>query len=214
MNIIYFVRSHAFTLSSVKDIALRSASSSAFSAIISYTSKIFENDDPIKLEILRKHFIPLIGGGIRSTDDAVRNEFIIAFDILVTSFADTEPKLLAPFQQLQNVDKDLDFFANLTHIQHHRRQRAFKRFANALDDKSVSCVFVRGVTIGVVPTRESENQFDSRIKSSAKVDELESTPRSRLRLSENANFEQKLLFSWGKHSEISSNCPPPFFRSY
>ena len=107
-------------------------------------SFLFDNDDPIKLEILRKHFIPLIGGGIRSTDDAVRNEFILAFDILVTSFSDAEPKLLGPFQQLQNVDKELDFFANLTHIQHHRRQRAFKRFANALDDKSVSFSYEKG----------------------------------------------------------------------
>uniref|UniRef100_A0A914Z7Q9 Small subunit processome component 20 homolog n=1 Tax=Panagrolaimus superbus TaxID=310955 RepID=A0A914Z7Q9_9BILA len=141
INIVLFVRSHASTVSLVDDIALRSAASSAFSALISYTSKIYADNVPVKQDLLRKHFIPLIANGIRSNNEAIRNEFILAFDILITSFSDCDKQLLIPFKQLQHDDKDLDFFANVTHIQHHRRQRAFKRLVAAMEEKTITLPF-------------------------------------------------------------------------
>uniref|UniRef100_A0AC34F3F8 U3 small nucleolar RNA-associated protein 20 N-terminal domain-containing protein n=1 Tax=Panagrolaimus sp. ES5 TaxID=591445 RepID=A0AC34F3F8_9BILA len=53
INIVLFVRSHASTVSSIDDIALRSAASSAFSALISYSSKIFADNIPVKQDLLQ-----------------------------------------------------------------------------------------------------------------------------------------------------------------
>lgn len=59
-----------------------------------------------------------------------------ALAALLNAFSEHEAT--APLKVLQNEDTDLDFFANFTHIQTHRRQRAIHRLVEGLESGEVS----------------------------------------------------------------------------
>lgn len=84
--------------------------------------------------------VDLVLKGLRSPNEIVRHEFIQSFANLIDMFPNDE--ILSPFSSLRNPnEKDLDFFENSTHMQLHRRQRAFYRLAEQLASKQVTKKF-------------------------------------------------------------------------
>ncbi|KAE9551868.1 hypothetical protein FO519_004917 [Halicephalobus sp. NKZ332] len=138
LAIAFFARSHAYALTIVSDIALRSSSMSAFCDLITYIPKVFPDDLKIRQELLRKNLVPLISSGLRSPKDTVRDDFAKGLDLLVTYFSEDEKGLLRPLKDLKNENPDEDFFLNVTHIQQHKRIKAFKSLGDRLSDGSLS----------------------------------------------------------------------------
>ena len=136
LGVVFLIRSHAFAVSSISDIALRAAATSAFHDLIAYVSKNFANDSNIRQELLRKHLIPLISSGIRSSKETVRDDFVRGLDLLVTYFAEDDHHLKS-LKSLKNENPDEDFFSNIVYIQQYKRTRALKSLGDRLADKSV-----------------------------------------------------------------------------
>lgn len=70
--------------------------------------------------------------GLRSTQDFARRESVDALSRLVRTYP-RHPKF-ADLVCLRHEDPEADFFANVHHIQLHRRTRAFRRLAKACSE--------------------------------------------------------------------------------
>uniref|UniRef100_A0A1I7XJR4 DRIM domain-containing protein n=1 Tax=Heterorhabditis bacteriophora TaxID=37862 RepID=A0A1I7XJR4_HETBA len=150
--IIMFVHTHFFTLNKSADISLRSSSSSNLRALIEHVGRVnYENDS--KRKLVDSHIIPIVRRGFHCEAEVVREEIVRCLVTLIDNFP-SHPQLMH-LNQLRNHDCDLDFFANVIHIQVfiitttkqiHRRQRAIHKLVDNLKDNKVS-VLIRVVNI-------------------------------------------------------------------
>uniref|UniRef100_A0A158R5P3 DRIM domain-containing protein n=1 Tax=Syphacia muris TaxID=451379 RepID=A0A158R5P3_9BILA len=113
------------------DVSLRDSASFSFRRLIEFVGACSMLDAE-KSQLVEKHFIPLVLKGIRSKTELIRNEFVLALVSLIAAFP--THKQFCQLLKLRNTDDvELDFFANVSHLQLHRRQRAFRRVADSLE---------------------------------------------------------------------------------
>jgi U3 small nucleolar RNA-associated protein 20 len=89
--------------------------------------------------------VPLARSGLRARDAPTRRHYILIIRQISKCFSGhSSPNLCGDLYALCDDDNpDLDFFINITHVQIHRRARAFQRLRKALNgsvaEDSVSC---------------------------------------------------------------------------
>ena len=71
---------------------------------------------------------------LKSRVEKVRFEFVLLLNEVITLFDDSE---ISDLKCLRDENTELDFFENVTHIQLHRRQRAFNRARQFIEDGKV-----------------------------------------------------------------------------
>ena len=71
---------------------------------------------------------------LKSRVEKVRFEFVILLKEVITLFDDAE---ISDLKCLQDENAEVDFFENVTHIQLHRRQRAFNRAKNFIEERRI-----------------------------------------------------------------------------
>lgn len=134
LSLAFIARSHAYAITHISDIALRSASLNAFLDLIVYVSKVFDKED--RLSLLRRHLIKIVTNGLNTSDELIRDDSVKALDLLVVHYSDDE-STLKPLLQLKNEDLEEDFFANVTYIQLHKRIKAYQKLYQSLADGTV-----------------------------------------------------------------------------
>ncbi|KAL3089772.1 hypothetical protein niasHT_020214 [Heterodera trifolii] len=145
--------SHVNSMLQKSDISLRGTAANTFRQLIHFVSTTANDSNLDAVQMLRAHFIPLILRGLRTSvdDESTRHEFIQCFAFLVHCFpnepqfaalrhlTDTTPTSTTASASVDfGIDPDVDFFECATHIQLHRRQRAFHKLAERLNNKELS----------------------------------------------------------------------------
>ncbi|RCN31933.1 hypothetical protein ANCCAN_22269 [Ancylostoma caninum] len=125
-------------LNDIKDISLRTSSAANLRYLIEYFGRS-GHEEKEKSTILTSDLIHVVTLGLRSQTEIVREESIRCLTSLVDKF--TEHNHLKQLAQLRNPEEDLDFFSNIIHIQHHRRQRAVHRLVEQLSTGKVTIAF-------------------------------------------------------------------------
>lgn len=126
------------------------------------------NENDVWRRFLESCVVPQMRSGLSCRDSSVRKFFILLFSYLAEFCKDSpHPNLHGDLHVLtRKDDPDLDFFLNLTHVQIHRRAKAFQRFRKHLQDQkeqdrfsaqSLSCFFI---PIVLHPIYESEQKID------------------------------------------------------
>ncbi|KIH57850.1 hypothetical protein ANCDUO_11951, partial [Ancylostoma duodenale] len=133
-----FIHTHFYTYSTIKDISLRTSSAANLRYLIEYFARS-DHEEKEKSTTLSSDLIHVVTLGLRSQTEVVREESIRCLTTLVDKF--TEHNHLKQLAQLRNPEEDLDFFSNIIHIQHHRRQRAVHRLVEQLSTGKVTIAF-------------------------------------------------------------------------
>ncbi|KAL6734251.1 hypothetical protein Aduo_004811 [Ancylostoma duodenale] len=133
-----FIHTHFYTYSTIKDISLRTSSAANLRYLIEYFARS-DQEEKGKSTTLSSDLIHVVTLGLRSQTEVVREESIRCLTTLVDKF--TEHNHLKQLAQLRNPEEDLDFFSNIIHIQHHRRQRAVHRLVEQLSTGKVTIAF-------------------------------------------------------------------------
>lgn len=86
------------------------------------------------IKFIETTFIPSLKTGIMTKDASIRRSFVLLFSHVARHFGDYESvHLYGDLKSLiRDDDQDLDFFLNVTHVQLHRRARAFNRLRKSL----------------------------------------------------------------------------------
>ena len=86
------------------------------------------------IKFIETTFIPSLKIGIMTKDSSVRRSFVLLFSHVARQFGEHDSvHLYGDLKRLiRDDDQDLDFFLNVTHVQLHRRARAFNRLRKAL----------------------------------------------------------------------------------
>lgn len=97
-------------------------------------SAVWANDQCSR-KFLEGTIIPLIRQGLNARNVTVRKYFILILsDVARGCRLSDSPNLYGDLNVLSNADdQDLDFFLNITHVQIHRRTRAFQRLRKLLN---------------------------------------------------------------------------------
>ncbi|MCP9260137.1 hypothetical protein DINM_003268 [Dirofilaria immitis] len=119
-----------YVIVEVSDISLRSAAVKNFRCIIEYFGKCDMNECE-KQNGVDSHMLHLILKGLHNSKEIIRHDFANLLVSMIACFP--THKYLRHLQSLRNTEEvDLDFFENVTHMQIHRRQRAFYKLTQAL----------------------------------------------------------------------------------
>ena len=86
------------------------------------------------IKFLETAFIPSLKSGIMTKGASIRRNFVLLFSHVARNFdKDDSVHLYGDLKSLiRDDDQNLDFFLNVTHVQLHRRARAFTRLRKAL----------------------------------------------------------------------------------
>ncbi|GMT16673.1 hypothetical protein PFISCL1PPCAC_7970, partial [Pristionchus fissidentatus] len=84
-----------------------------------------------RTQLVDKHLIPLVVYGFGHKDQAIRDEMMRAFSVMVSALP--MHAKIGPLGMLKSVDDEIDFYTNITHIQTHRRQRALMRLSELIE---------------------------------------------------------------------------------
>eukprot|EP00985_Skeletonema_marinoi_P017590 scaffold9708_cov130-Skeletonema_marinoi.AAC.3 len=86
------------------------------------------------IKFIETTFIPSLKIGIMTKDASIRRSFVLLFSHVARHFGDYDSvHLYGDLKSLiRDDDQDLDFFLNVTHVQLHRRARAFNRLRKTL----------------------------------------------------------------------------------
>ncbi|EFO25702.1 hypothetical protein LOAG_02781 [Loa loa] len=124
-----------YVIVQVNDISLRSAATKNFHSIIEYFGRRSINEHG-KQDGVDSHMLPLILKGLHDPKEIIRHDFVNLLVSMVTCFP--THRQLRYLESLRNtVEVDLDFFENVTHMQIHRRQRAFYKLAQSLQSEEI-----------------------------------------------------------------------------
>lgn len=87
-------------------------------------------------KIVESAVVPLTRAGLQSRDQSVRRHYILLVKDISSSFQHhSAPNLCGDLHILiDNENPDLDFFTNITHVQIHRRARAFQRLRKVMTE--------------------------------------------------------------------------------
>ena len=75
---------------------------------------------------------------LRAKDEQQRFEFVLLLSKCVEIFAEKGGQMAELAQLRDEADIEVDFYANVTHLQFHRRQRAFTRAAGLVRSGQIS----------------------------------------------------------------------------
>lgn len=124
-----------YVIVQVNDISLRSAATKNFHSIIEYFGKCNMNGRE-KQNGVDSHMLPLILRGLHDAKEVIRHDFANLLVSMIIYFP--THKHLRHLESLRNTaEVDLDFFENVTHMQIHRRQRAFYKLAQSLQSEKI-----------------------------------------------------------------------------
>ncbi|KAI6183438.1 Small subunit processome component 20-like protein [Aphelenchoides bicaudatus] len=129
-----YLHSHFYALSHVDEISIRSASSNCLRLLILRLkrAKTIEEKETTQ-KCLREDVLSLVQGSIKSKNENIRHEAVYLLMVLIDNFGD-EVELIKPLRQLRNTETPNQcFFENVTHLQIHRRQRAFIDLRNGFE---------------------------------------------------------------------------------
>jgi hypothetical protein len=86
------------------------------------------------IRLIESSVVPLARTGLQSRDASIRRYYVLLIREISKCFHDCpSPNLCGDLSPLYNDDNpDLDFFVNITHVQIHRRARAFQRLRKVL----------------------------------------------------------------------------------
>ncbi|CAB9504964.1 processome component 20 homolog [Seminavis robusta] len=92
------------------------------------------SESDLWIDLLEKTLVPAVRNGLTTRNAAVRRLYILLMAEVARSCRNSlKPNLYGDLAVLIRDDEpDLDFFANITHLQMHRRTRAFQRLRKAL----------------------------------------------------------------------------------
>jgi U3 small nucleolar RNA-associated protein 20 len=87
-------------------------------------------------KLVESAVVPLTRSGLQSRDPSVRRHYILLVKEISRSFqTHSSPNLCGDLHTLiDDENPDLDFFMNITHVQIHRRSRAFQRLRKVLSE--------------------------------------------------------------------------------
>ncbi|CAG0888851.1 unnamed protein product [Cyprideis torosa] len=146
-----------YSIANDSDMSLRDASSLCLQHMV--RSSLPRADPADCRSLLNSVLMPLLKTGIRSPKEEARHEFITILSVLCSTPCTVGAhRCLADLARLASPDNvDQDFFANITHLQFHRRTRALQMLGQGLTDEDG---FVRGFAIEtllgfVLPIAES-----------------------------------------------------------
>jgi U3 small nucleolar RNA-associated protein 20 len=137
-----YIYSHFYSLTRIDEISIRSASSNCLRLLIELFKRVstfrhYSTDESTNWDLLENDVIHLMQYSIKSSNENIRHEVVNLLAILIDNFGD-ELEILQPLKQLRNTSyPDICFFENVTHLQIHRRQRAFNRLATGLESHEV-----------------------------------------------------------------------------
>ncbi|WVO17934.1 hypothetical protein L204_105632 [Cryptococcus depauperatus] len=128
------LRSALFFLNEPEELSIRSNASAVLQKYICITGDAFEG---CFVEMLRNVVLPGLKRAIKSKQELVRNEalLVIAQGVKICTGIE-ELNEMRPL--LAEGDDEASFFANITHIQVHRRARALVRLRSSLSEPSTS----------------------------------------------------------------------------
>ena len=96
-------------------------------------------------KLIETSIVPVCRTGLTSRSQSIRRLFILLFAEVARGFQEyTSPNLYGDLSLLiRDDDPDLDFFLNVTHVQIHRRSRAFQRLRKTLapDSRDAGSLF-------------------------------------------------------------------------
>ena len=92
-------------------------------------------------KLIEKVLLPAIRAGVSHPSEMVRTEYLTGMAHLVRRNRDWED-VADMFDLLVDDDEEASFFANILHIQQHRRLRALRRLATEARDKRFNCANV------------------------------------------------------------------------
>ena len=119
-----------FLYQNVDDLSIQTASSRL---IVSVMKEIPHNSEPYRV-LVSQIILVQIRKMLKSRKEKIRFEFVQLLSQVVTHFDDRE---FCDLKCLKDDDVELDFFENVTHLQTHRRQRALKRAAKAIEERKI-----------------------------------------------------------------------------
>ena len=114
----------------IDDLSIQTATSRL---IITIVKSIPPGSEAYQL-LVKKILLTQIRKMLKSRKEKLRFEFVNLLAALVRLFEDPE---ICSLKCLTDENIELDFFENVTHLQLHRRQRAFKRVAKAVEDREI-----------------------------------------------------------------------------
>uniref|UniRef100_A0A0R3RU82 DRIM domain-containing protein n=1 Tax=Elaeophora elaphi TaxID=1147741 RepID=A0A0R3RU82_9BILA len=124
-----------YVIVQVNDISLRSAATKNFRNVIEYFGKCNMNERE-KQNGVDSHILPLVLKGLHDQKEVIRHDFANLLVSMIASFP--THRHLRHLESLRNTaEVDLDFFENITHMQIHRRQRAFYKLTQDLQSKKI-----------------------------------------------------------------------------
>ncbi|KAL3993565.1 hypothetical protein ACH3XW_18080 [Acanthocheilonema viteae] len=119
----------------VSDISLRSAAIKNFRSVVEYFGRCNMNERE-KHDGVDSHILPLVLNGLNDPKEIIRHDFVNLLVSMIACFP--THRHLRHLESLRNtVEVDVDFFENVTHMQIHRRQRAFYKLTRGLQSEKV-----------------------------------------------------------------------------
>jgi U3 small nucleolar RNA-associated protein 20 len=109
-----------FMYQNIDDLSMQTASSRLILMIVKC---IPINTDAYK-QLISGVIMTQVRKMLKHRNEKFRFEFVRLLQDIVGQFPDDSD--FGPLKALQDENLELDFFVNITHLQHHRRQRAFK----------------------------------------------------------------------------------------
>ncbi|RKO94831.1 hypothetical protein BDK51DRAFT_29883, partial [Blyttiomyces helicus] len=113
--------------SDVEEYSIRTSAAHGLSRFVSVAA---ETGSARLMEHVIRVLLPAIRISLRGSPPPVRSEFTTLLGLLVATFP-THPRFIDLVPLLADGDEEASFFANIHHLQAHRRERALRRLADA-----------------------------------------------------------------------------------
>uniref|UniRef100_A0A915PNY0 Uncharacterized protein n=1 Tax=Setaria digitata TaxID=48799 RepID=A0A915PNY0_9BILA len=123
-----------YVIVQAKDISLRSAAARNFRCVIEYFgNNMNEHEGQNGID---SHMLPLVLKGLNDQKEIIRHDFVNLLVSMIACFPEHKDfRYLIPLRNTAEID--LDFFENVTHMQIHRRQRAFYKLKQGLESGEI-----------------------------------------------------------------------------
>jgi U3 small nucleolar RNA-associated protein 20 len=134
-----YLYSHFHALSFVNELSIRSASANCLRLLVLRLKHADTKEEKVeKQKCLHEDVLALVQRAIKSKNENIRHEAVYLLIVLIDEFGD-ELQLVKPLRQLRDSEHlEQCFFENVTHLQIHRRQRAFIRLRTGMESNEVS----------------------------------------------------------------------------
>ncbi|CAG9531847.1 unnamed protein product [Cercopithifilaria johnstoni] len=124
-----------YVILQMNDISLRSAATKNFHSVIEYFGRCNMNERE-KQDGIDSHVLPLVIKGLHDPKEVIRHDFANLLVSMIACFP--AHRHLRHLESLRNTaEVDVDFFENVTHMQIHRRQRAFCKLTQNLQSEKI-----------------------------------------------------------------------------